>query len=111
MGRVNTELTFDALAIRDTSTHNGDTVDNFDFQLKTIVIENSLDETVTFQCQASVHSDFSSSFDIGSTWDVTASTNTYQSCTTFFPYMRLQATCGTSPTSGSLTVHFVQFGA
>ena len=40
MGKVNTEKTFDALAIRDTNNHNGSQIHLFDFQLKTIIIEN-----------------------------------------------------------------------
>ena len=110
MAKVNSERTFDALEIRDTSAHNGDQVNNFDFQLKTIVVENSLNQTVSLQCQASAHSDFSNSFNVGTSWDVTASTNTYQTCDSYFPYMRLVATCSSSPSSGDLTVHFIQYG-
>lgn len=109
MARVNSELAFDAESIRDTNDHNGTIISLYDFQLKTIIIENGLNQIVTFQCQGSAHSDFSNSFDIGSTWDVSASTNTYQTCTSYFPYMRLVATCSTAPTSGSLTVHFVEY--
>ena len=110
MAKVNTEKTFDALAIRDTADHTGTTINNFDFQLKTIIVENELNEKVTFQCQASVHADFSNSIDVGATWDANASENMYQSCETFFPYMRLIATCDSTPSSGNLTVHFVQYG-
>ena len=101
---VNSQKTFEDEAIRDTSTHNGATVFNGDFQVKTIIVENSLNQTVTFQCQASANSDFSNSFDVGNSWDVSASTNTYQTCDSYFPYMRLTATCDTAPTSGDLTV-------
>jgi len=110
MAHVNTEQTFDALAIRDTNDHTGTTINNFAFQLKTIVVENGLDKTVTLQCQASVHSDFSNSINVGSEWDATASATMYQSCETYFPYMRLIASCDSSPTSGNLTVHFIQYG-
>lgn len=101
---INTQNTFTDEAIRDTSAHNGAVVFNGDFQVKTIIVENGLNQTVTFQCQASANSDFSNSFNVGSSWDVSASTNTYQTCDSYFPYMRLTATCGTSPTSGDLTV-------
>ncbi len=100
---VNIEKTFDAEAIRDTSTHNGSTVFNGDFVIKTLIIENSLNQAVTLQCQASANSDFSNSFNVGSSFDVTASTNTYQTCGSYFPYWRLTATCSSSPSSGSLT--------
>ena len=110
MAKVNSEPTFNAEAIRDTSAHNGAVINNFDFQLKTIIIENGLNQAVTLQCQASAHSDFSNSFNVGSPFDVSSSTNTYQTCDAYFPYMRLVATCSTAPTSGSLTVHFIQYG-
>ena len=110
MAKVNTEKTFDAEAIRDTNVHNGTIIDNFDFQLKTIIIENGLNQQITLQCQGSAHSDFSNSFDIGSSFNVAANTDTYQTCDSYFPYMRLTAQCGSSPTTGDLTIHFVQYG-
>jgi len=111
MGQVNTEKTFDALAIRDTSGHNGSTIDLFDFRLKTIIIENGLDQQVTLQCQGSAHDDFSNSFNIGSSFNVAATTDTFQTCDSYFPYMRMTAICGSSPTTGDLTVYLVQYGA
>jgi len=101
---INSQKTLDAVEIRDTATHNGDVVFNGDFVVKTLVIENSLDQTVTLQCQASANSNFSNSFDVGSSFDVTASTNTYQTCSSYFPYWRVTATCASSPSSGDLTV-------
>ena len=59
MAQVNSEKVFDAEAIRDTNTHNGTVIDLYDFRLKTIIIENSLNQQVTFQCEGSAHSDFS----------------------------------------------------
>ena len=41
MGHVNTELAINALEIRDTSDHTGTTINNYDFRLKTIVVENA----------------------------------------------------------------------
>ena len=110
MAKVNQEMTFDALAIRDTSNHNGIIINNYDFQLKTIIIENGLNQAVTLQCQASAHSDFSANFNVGSSFQVSANTNTYQTCDAFFPFMRLSAICGSSPTTGALTIHFIQYG-
>ena len=101
---VNSQNTFTDEAIRDTSVHNGDVVFNGDFVVKTLIIENGLNQIVTFQCQASANADFSNSFNVGSTWDVAASTNTYQTCSSYFPYWRVVAQCGTAPTSGTLTV-------
>jgi len=101
---LNNAKAFDGEEIRDTNAHNSVVIYNGDFTIKTIIIENELDQTVTFQCQGSANSDFSNLFNIGSTWDVSASTNTYQTCTSYFPYWRVVAQCGTAPTSGSLTV-------
>jgi len=102
---VLSEKTFDDLEIRDTNGHNGATVFNGSFVVKTIIIENELNQAVTFQCQASMHDDFSNSFDVGSEWSVTASTNSYQTCDSYFPYWRLVATCSSSPSSGDVTVY------
>ena len=101
---VNIAKTLDAEAIRDTSAHTGDTVYNGDFQVKTLIVENGLNQTVSLQCQASANSDFSNYFNVGSPFDVTATTNSYQTCDSYFPYWRVVATCGSSPTTGDLTV-------
>ena len=59
---LNTETPINALAIRDTSEHNSDVVFNGDFFMKTLVVENGLNQAVTFQCEGSAHSDFSNYF-------------------------------------------------
>lgn len=110
MGKVNSETAFNALAIRDTSAHNGAVIPLFDFQLKTIIVENGLDQQVTLQVQASAHADFSSYFNVGSSFNIASSTNDYQTADSFFPYMRVVAQCASSPSSGSLTIHFVEYG-
>ena len=83
------EMTFNAEAIRDTNAHNGTVVFNGDYTVKTLIIENSLNQAVTLQCQASSGSDG------------------YQTCESYFPYWRIVAQCGTSPTSGTLTIHLL----
>jgi hypothetical protein len=110
MARVNSEKTFDAEAIRDTSLHTGATINNYDFQLKTIIFENHLDQSVSIQIQASAHSDFSNPLNIGSPQVVASNTDAYQTLDAFFPYMRATAQCTSSPTSGDLTVHLIQYG-
>lgn len=105
---VNIQKSIDALAIRDTSAKNGDVVFNGAFVIKTLIIENGLNQTVTFQCQGSANADFSNSFNIGSSFDVAASTNTYMTCETYIPYWRIVATCSVAPASGTLTV--ITFG-
>ena len=101
---VNKQNTFTDEEIRDTSSHNGEAVFNGDFVVKTLIIENGLNQQVTFQCQASAHADFSKSFDVGSPFDVAANVNTYQTCESYFPYWRVTAQCNTAPTTGDLTV-------
>jgi len=108
---VLSEKTFDELEIRDTNDHNGDTVFNGSFVVKTIIIENSLNQAVTFQCQASMHADFSNNFDVGTEWDVAGSTNDYQTCESYFPYWRLIASCASAPSSGDVTVHVLGVSA
>ena len=109
MAKVNFEKTFDAVSIRNTSAVNGSIINNYDFQLKTIIIENHLNQTVTLQCQGSAHADFSNSFNIGSSFNVSANTDTYQTCDSYFPYMRLVAQCGSAPSSGDLTIYLIQY--
>jgi len=106
---INKEYTIDALEIRDTNSHNGSIIYNGDAIIKTIIVENGLNQTVTFQCQASANSDFSNLFNVGSTWDINANTNSYQSCDNYFPYWRIVASCTSSPTTGDLSV--IIFGA
>jgi len=105
---VNIQKSIDALAIRDTSAKNGDVVFNGAFVIKTLIIENGLNQTVTLQCQGSANADFSNSFNIGASFDVSASTNTYMTCETYIPYWRIVATCSVAPASGALTV--ITFG-
>ena len=98
---------FDGEEIRDTSDH-ASTLLNLEgyggVALKTIIIENQLDQPVTLQCKASGHDDFSRSFDVGSSFEVAANTNTCQTCESFFLYFKMVATCASAPTSGDLTV-------
>jgi len=101
---INQARPISALAIRDTSAHTSDAVFNGEFIIKTLVVENGLNQVVSFQCHGSANSDFSNYFNIGSSWEVAATTNTYMTCDTYIPYWRIVATCDTAPTSGTLTV-------
>jgi hypothetical protein len=103
-------IVFNDEEIRDTSEHTSSLADNRGYTLKTIIIENGLNQTVTFECWASRNGDFSNSFQVGSSWDVSASTNTYQTSDSYFPYMKIKAQCSTAPTSGDLTVAFEEIG-
>ena len=97
---------FENEEIRDTSVHWSVLMDNRGFQLKTVIIENDLNQAVTFECWASRHADFSHSFIVGSSFDITADTDDYQTCDSYFPFMKVKATCSTAPTTGFLNVAF-----
>lgn len=101
---VNQAKALDALVIRDTNAHDGVVIFNGEFIIKTLIVENSLDQAVTFQCMGSAHPDFSNSFNIGSSFEVAATTNIYMTCDTYIPYWRITATCSVAPTDGSVTV-------
>lgn len=97
-------LVFDALEIRNTSTQTSSQVDNDAYIIKTLIIENGLNQTVTFQCQGSANIDFSNLFNIGSSFDIAASTNTFMTCDSYIPYWRVTAVCSVAPTTGTLSV-------
>ena len=97
---------FTAEAIRDTSSHNSVSSKSGEFMAKTIVVENGLNQQATFQLQGST--DESTWYDIGSTFNVAASSNDFQTVETYFPFYRVVASCGTSPTSGVLDVCIIK---
>ena len=101
-------VVFDAEAIRDTATHNSVNSTNSNFHLKTIVVSNGLNQTVTLQLQGSRNG--SSWINIGSTFDQAAGTDGYQTSEVFFPYMRITATCSVAPASGTLSAWFELLG-
>lgn len=102
MATTDKDKTFNALAIRDTSNHNGAKIDTGEFTAQTIVTYNSLNQQVTLQLQGSL--DGTTWLNIGSTWDVAASANNYQTVSDYFPCYRVTAICGTAPASGTLDV-------
>ena len=93
---------FTAEAIRDTASHDSAHAHTGEFIAQTIVIQNGLDQQVTLQLQGTV--DESVWFDIGNTFNVAATTNSYETVTDYFCCYRVQAQCGTSPTSGVVDV-------
>ena len=101
---INQDRVYDNEEITNTSDHTSSQVYNGEFVIKTLIIENELNQTATFQCQGSANADFSNPFDIGSTWDVEANSNIFQSCDTYIPYWRVIVSCATAPTTGDLTV-------
>lgn len=105
MSYYDEDKVFKSEAIRDTSSHNSDESHSGEFSAKTIIIENGLDQTVTFQLQGARNSTWQN---IGSTWNVSASSNNYQTVSDYFPKYRIQASCGTSPTTGALDVWIVK---
>ena len=101
---LNKDKAFDAEAIRDTNDHTSIEINNGDFVVKSLIIENGLNQEVTFQCQGSAEAGFSNPFDIGGEWSVAANTNQLQTCDSYIPFWRIIASCSVAPTSGTLTV-------
>ena len=97
-----------ALAIRDTSNHDSIIDDSRSFTPQTIAVANGLNQTVTCQLQGSPLEDFSVIFDIGSTFDVTATTNGYQTVNAKFLFFRLRVSCSTSPTTGTVIAYIIK---
>jgi len=91
--------------IGDTTNHNSVESISGVFKAKTIFIINGLNQSVTFQLQGARDSVW---IDKGGTFDVPANTNTHQTVDTYFPKYRLQAACGTSPTTGVLDVWIIK---
>lgn len=99
---------FNALAIRDTDVHTSSVSTNIGYRVKTLIITNTLDQTVTKQCQGS--RDGSTWFNIGDPFTVTSGATIYQTCETYFPYIRGQASCAVAPTTGSLSMWVEKMG-
>ena len=111
MATTDQSQVFTALAIRDTSNHNGAEAVTAEFMAQTIVIYNGLDQTVTLQLQGS-RDEGTTWINMGDTFAVTASTNSYETVTDYFPWYRLTAICsGGSPTSGVLDAWILKTGA
>lgn len=102
--RYDTIKLFDAEAIRDTSTHTSSVKDNRGYVLKTIAVCNKLNQSVTVQVQGSIDDTFTEIFNIGTSFNVSTSTNHYENASDYFSYIRITATCATAPTTGDLTV-------
>jgi len=104
MAQVIETLVFDAEEIRSTSKVMSSTSDNEYFMIKTLIIENSHNQSFTAQCWGSRHSDMSNKFLIGGEWGIPADTNMYQTCDSFIPYWAIEVWAGTAPTSGNITI-------
>jgi hypothetical protein len=100
---------FTANAIRDTSNHNSDVADTGEFQAETILVYNGLDQQVTLRLQGS--RDGSTWLNMNNSFDVAATTNSYETVTDYFPFYRLTAICGISATSGALDAWILKSGA
>jgi hypothetical protein len=99
---------FNNLAIRDTNTATSVSSNNIGYRVKTLIITNTLDQAVTKQCQGS--RDNSNWFNIGDSFTVSSGATIYQTCETYFPYVRAQASCSVAPTTGSLNMWIEKMG-
>lgn len=99
---------FTALAIRDTNSHTSSVSNNIGYRVKTLIVTNGLDQTVTKQCQGS--RDNSIWFNIGDSFTIVAGATVYQTCETYFPYIRALASCTVAPTTGTLDMWVEKMG-
>jgi len=96
---------FEAEAIRDQASHTSTESKTGEFTAETIFIENGLDQLVTFQLQGARNSTW---LNIGPTFAVAATTNSYKTVTDYFPKYQMTAVCGANPTSGVLDVWMIK---
>jgi len=99
---------FNGLEIRDTDDHTSAVSTNIGYRVKTLIVTNTMDQLVNKQCQAS--RDNSNWFDIGDPFEVAAGATIYQSCETYFPYVRAIASCAVAPTTGTLSMWVEKMG-
>ena len=95
---------FTDLAIRDTIAHSSSISDNQLFLPRTVLIENSHNQSVILTCQGSRYADFSKFVTVGNTFAVAATTNDYVTVLDYFPYLRFEAICSVAPASGTLNM-------
>jgi hypothetical protein len=95
-----------ALAIRDTNPHTSSTGNSRGFMVKTVIVNNGLNQDVAIQLQGS--RDSTNWFNVGNPATTTATTLTYQTADDYFPYVRAVATCAVAPASGNLDL-WVEF--
>lgn len=105
MPAMDEDKIFDALAIRDTAVKNSVVSVSGEFLAKTIFIENSLNQEVTFQLEGSRNS---TKVNIGAPFVVPANTNTYQTVSDYFPKYSMTAQCSVAPASGTLDVWVIK---
>lgn len=98
------DVIFNALALRSTAEQISTVSNCTGYIPKTILIENGLNQVVTFQAEGSREESFAKPITIGAPFDVAAATNTYQTLSDYFPFLRVKAICAVAPASGVLTV-------
>ena len=96
---------FEAEAIRDTANYDSLESRTGEFTAKTIFIENGLNQQVKLQLQGARNSTW---LNIDSSFNVAAATNSYETVTDYFPKYRVQASCSTAPTTGSLDIWIIK---
>ena len=94
------------LEIRDTSTHRSDIANITDYSHATVFIHNELDQDVTIQVKGNWKESYEDAVNIGSSFTVTAgSSGSYGisvSQGNWLPYVFIEITASTAPTTGSI---------
>lgn len=100
---INRELQiFTNEEIRDILSHTSSQEQTNTFSIRTIIVNNELDTSVTLQFQAS--RDLEHWFNVDPTWNISTKSLDYKAINYYFPYIRCVANCSEVPTSGSLSV-------
>lgn len=105
---VGEDKIFDALAITDTSNHDSSISDNRFFIPRTILIENTLNQSVTITVQGSRYADFTRFVTVGNGFVVPSGGDAYATIADYLPFLRLRANCIVAPASGSLTAYVLK---
>ena len=109
MAHPDQDQVFIAEAIRVTTVVNSTESISGEFEAKTIVIYNGLDQSVAIQLQGCLGD--GNYIDIGDPFNVAAGIKDYETVTDYFPCYRITAQCTpTAPTTGTLDVWVLKTG-
>jgi hypothetical protein len=81
-------------------------------RLISVYVDNGLNQTVTVQIKANREASYSKSVNVGSSFAVPANSQDARSLSVetsgWLPYIMVEVSCSTAPTSGSLTIYRIR---
>jgi hypothetical protein len=105
---MDVDLVIEDLEIRDQNNHESAMSNMGEFNAETIMVNNQLDQVVTFQLQGTI-AGTGVWCNVGSTFNIGATTKDYVTVTDFFPCYKMVASCDTAaPTTGNLNVWIIK---